>query len=113
MRMMNALVLAAAIAVGLSAAGSYAQNATQHEHTAAPAAAQAPAMGHQAMMAAMQADQKKLDELVAQMNAATGEDKIDKIAAVVTELAAREKKMNSMMMMMHGGAQQMPHDANH
>jgi len=47
------------------------------------------------------------------MNAATGEDKIDKIAAVVTELAAREKKMNSMMMMMHGDAQQIPHDANH
>jgi hypothetical protein len=77
MRMMNALVLAAAIAVALSAAGSYAQNANQHEH-AAPAAAQAPAMDHQAMMAAMQADQKKLDELVAQMNAARGEDKIDK-----------------------------------
>ena len=112
MRMMNALVLAAAIAVALSAAGSYAQNATQHEH-AAPAAAQASAMDHQAMMATMQAEQKKLDELIAQMNAARGEDKIDKIAAVVTELAAREKRMNSMMMMMHGGAQQMPHDANH
>ena len=107
MRTMNAFVIAAATVVALSAAAGYAQNATQHEHTTPPAA-QAQAMDHQAIMANMQAEQKKLDELVAQMNAATGPDKIDKIAAVVNELAAKEKRMNSMMMMMHGGAGQMP-----
>ena len=100
-------VIAAATAVALTAAAGYAQNATQHEHNTPPAA-QAPAMNHQAMMANMQAEQKKLDELVAQMNAATGQDKIDKIAAVVNELAARDKRMNSMMMTMHGGATQIP-----
>jgi hypothetical protein len=47
------------------------------------------------------------------MNAATGPDKIDKITAVVNELAAREKRMNAMMMMMHDGAAQVPHDLHH
>ena len=112
MRKMNAYIVAATVAVALSAAGGYAQNATQHDH-ATPPAAQASGMDHQAMMANMQADQKKLDELVAEMNAATGQQKIDKIAAVVNELAAREKRMSSMMMMMHGGTTQMPHDAHH
>ena len=106
---MNTYMVAAATVVALSATVGYAQNATQHEH-ATPPAAQAPAMNHQAMMANMQAEQKKLDELVAQMNAATGQDKIDRIVAVVNELAAKEKRMNSMMMMMmmHGSATQMP-----
>jgi hypothetical protein len=111
MRRMNAYVVAAATAVALSAAAGYAQNATQHEHT--PPVSQAPAMDHNAMMANMQTEQKKLDELVAQMNAATGPDKIDKITAVVNELAAREKRMNAMMMMMHDGAAQVPHDLHH
>ena len=112
MRKMNMYAVAAAAALVLSAAGGSAQNATQHDHTTPPAS-QAPAMNHQAMMANMQAEQKKLDELVAQMNAATGADKVDRIAAVINELAAREKRMHSMMMMMHGGAAQMPHDAHH
>jgi hypothetical protein len=112
MRTMNTYVVAAATAVVLSAAGGYAQNAVQHEHPTPPAA-QAPAMNHQAMMANMQAEQKKLDELVTQMNAASGPDKMDKIVAVVNELAAREKRMNSMMMMMHGGTTPMPHEGHH
>jgi len=33
-------------------------------------------MDHQAMMANMQAEQKKLDDLVAQMNAAKGPEKV-------------------------------------
>lgn len=61
----------------------------------------------QAMMGAMQADQKKLDELVAQMNAATGLAKVDRIAAVVNEMASMHKRM--MGMMMHGE----PGDAGH
>ena len=59
------------------------------------------------MMANMQAEQKKLDELVAQMNAAKGPDKVDRIAAVVTEMAAMHKRMSSMMM--QGGMMQMMH----
>jgi hypothetical protein len=64
------------------------------------------------MMADMQAAQKRLDDLVSQMNAATGAEKVDRIAAVVTEMAAMHKKMSGMMM--QGGMMQMmrkPHDA--
>ena len=50
------------------------------------------------MMADMQARQKKLDELVAQMNAATGPEKIDRMAAVITEMAAMHKSMCTQMM---------------
>ena len=50
------------------------------------------------MMANMQAEQKKLDDLVAQMNASTGAEKVDRIAAVVTEMAAMHKRMSTMMM---------------
>jgi len=105
----RASIVAGATVVALSTAIGYAQNG--HDHATAPPA-QAAAMDHQAMMANMQAEQKKLDELVAQMNAAKGPEKVDRIAAVVTEMAAMHKRMNGMMMM-QGGAMQMPHDAPH
>jgi len=44
----------------------------------------------------MRENQRKLDDLVAKMNAATGEAKVDAIAAVVTELVAQRKAMGSM-----------------
>ena len=98
-------LLAVGTAVVLSAGFGYAQN-TQHEH-ATPPAAQGASANHQAMMANMQAQQKKLDDLVAQMNAAKGPEKVDRIAAVVTEMAAMHKRMNTMMM--QGGMMQMMH----
>src|SRR5262252_9322508 len=51
---------------------------------------------NRAMMADMQAEQKRLDDLVAQMNATKGPDKVDRIAAVVNELAAMHKRMSTM-----------------
>jgi len=48
---------------------------------------------HQKMMADMKASQKKLDDLVAAMNQATGDDKVNKLAAVVTEMVARKREM--------------------
>ena len=48
---------------------------------------------HQKMMADMKASQKKLDDLVAAMNQATGDDKVNKLAAVVTEMVARQREM--------------------
>jgi len=51
----------------------------------------------QKMMAEMQATQTTLDELVAQMNSATGSAKIDRMAALLTELVAQHKRMSSMM----------------
>lgn len=55
----------------------------------------------QSMMAGMKADHDKLDDLVAKMNAATGPLKIDQIAAVLTELVARQKAMRAHMTSMH------------
>lgn len=98
-------LVAMGTAVALSAGFGYAQN-NEHEHATSPTA-QGGAANHQAMMANMQAEQKKLDELVAQMNAATGPEKVDRIAAVVTEMAAMHKRMSTMMM--EGGMMQMQH----
>src|SRR4026207_1782286 len=53
---------------------------------------------HQKMMADMKASQKKLDDLVAAMNQATGDAKVDKLAAVVTELVAQHREMCGRMM---------------
>lgn len=55
---------------------------------------------HQQMMSEMQAGQKKLDDLVASMNAATGTEKVDRIAALVTEMVAMHKQMMGRMMSM-------------
>ena len=96
-------LMAVGTAVALSAGLGYAQN-SQHEHPT-PAAGQGGAANHQAMMADMQTQQKKLDELVAQMNTAKGPEKVDRIAAVVTEMAAMHKRMSTMMM--QGGMMQM------
>jgi hypothetical protein len=54
----------------------------------------------QKMMAGMKAGQEKLGDLVAKMNAATGEQKIDQMAAVLTELVAQERAMHAHMTMM-------------
>ena len=69
-----------------------------------PAASGTHAMmaNHQQMMAAMQAADKKLNDLLAQMNAARGNDRLDKVIAVVNELAAAHKQMCGMMSMQHG-----------
>jgi len=105
-------LLAVGVAVALSAGFGYAQN-NQYEH-ATPPAAQGASADHQAMIASMQAEQQKLDDLVAQMNAAKGPEKVDRIAAAVTEMAAMHKRMS--MMMMHGHMMQMmpmpPHGDN-
>jgi hypothetical protein len=53
---------------------------------------------NQKMMADMKASQKKLDDLVAAMNEASGEEKINKLAAVVTELVAQHREMCAGMM---------------
>jgi len=55
---------------------------------------------YQKMMADMKAGQEKLDDLIAKMNAATGEEKIAQMATVLTELVARQKAMHAHMTMM-------------
>jgi hypothetical protein len=116
-RHLTTYLIGAAAALLLSASVGNAQT-TGHDHSAAPtpgdASQQAPAApNQQAMMANMQAQQKKLDDLVAQMNAATGSEKVDRMAAVITEMAAMHKDMcaqmmnggmSMMMQMQHGAA---------
>ena len=62
--------------------------------------------GQQHMMMSMQASDKKLDELVAQLNAAKGNERVDKLVAVVNALVAERKDMHGMMSM-HGGMMNM------
>lgn len=53
---------------------------------------------HDKMMTEMKAADQRLDSLVAKMNAASGQEKIDATAAVVTELVAQRKTMRERMM---------------
>jgi hypothetical protein len=67
---------------------------------------------HQKMEAEMNAQNAELDKLVAAMNTATGEKKMDAIAAVVAKLVEqrkmRDEKMAAMHEKMQGGM--MKHD---
>ena len=83
----------------------------QHQHpqeTAKPAAdmsAKCKAMmaNHEKMMADMKAADQRLDGLVAKMNAASGQAKVDAAAVVVTEIVTQRKSMREGMMTMHEG----------
>src|SRR6185369_4406055 len=61
---------------------------------------------HAELMAKLAAMDAKVDGLLATMNAASGDAKVDAIAAVVTELAAQRKELRDMVMQgmqaMHG-----------
>jgi hypothetical protein len=52
----------------------------------------------QRMQAEMAAREKKLDALVAQMNGAKGADKVEKVAAVLTEFVEQHKAIHRQMM---------------
>ncbi len=54
------------------------------------------------MMAKCKAMDSKLDELAAAMNSATGQEKIEAMAALLNELVAQRKAMHSMMHTMMG-----------
>ena len=104
----------AALAITLFVGNGLAQQATTHEHSAPPAASgettpaavpgqMADMMArHQAMMTEMHAANQKLDDLVAKMNAARGNDRIDAMAVVIAELVAQHKNMGAGMMAMGG-----------
>ena len=67
---------------------------------------------HEQMMAEMKTADAKLDQLVSDMNAATGDAKVAAMARVVTELANQQKTMHGRMgsmheMMMGGGGMMM------
>ena len=56
---------------------------------------------HQKMDAEMKTQNAELDKLVAAMNSATGEKKVDAIAAVVSKLVEQRKAMQEKMAAMH------------
>jgi hypothetical protein len=56
---------------------------------------------HEQMMAEMKAGDARLDALVTDMNAASGDAKVTAIAAVVTELVRQHKAMHERMGQMH------------
>ena len=93
---MRKLILTAIVIMTLAAGVARTQDAAK------PADMHAMMASQQHMMASMQASDKKLDDLVAQLNSAKGNDRIDKLVAVVTELVAQRKQMTDMMSM-HGG----------
>jgi hypothetical protein len=57
--------------------------------------------GQSKMMGEMKESDKKLDELVRQLNDAHDNDRIDRLVAVVNELVAERRQMREMMAM-HG-----------
>jgi hypothetical protein len=92
----------------LSASASTQQapsSAAQHEHepgqTSAMPNMQDMMKAHQQMMAEMNAGDAKLDQLVQQMNAASGQSKINATAAVVTELVRQQRSMHQHLGQMH------------
>lgn len=58
---------------------------------------------HEKMAAAIKAMDARLDEKVAAMNAAKGEQKIEAMAAVINELVAQRKEMKATFGPMHHG----------
>jgi vancomycin resistance protein YoaR len=56
---------------------------------------------HEQMMAEMKAADGRLDSLVKEMNAASGEAKVNAVAVVVTELVGQQKAMHEHMRQMH------------
>jgi len=74
-----------------------------HEHAQPPSVAEqkadqkAPMMNMATMKASMEAKDKKLDDLVVQLNDAKGNDRIDKLVAVVNQLVAERRMMHEHM----------------
>lgn len=100
------LVLGAAVVLGQTPASG-----AHHDAAAEQGKPQASAMiggqkdmaEQQAMRAKMAAADQKLDQLVAKMNAAKGDEKTAAIAAVVTELVAQRRQMQEQMTRMQSG----------
>ena len=99
------LLLSLTAAALLVAGVLYAQNAPATTGQG-PAAGRGMMVQQQQMMAEMQAEQKKLVELVAAMNTAGDADKVNRMAAVITEMVAEHGRMGEHMMSMQSGMMQ-------
>lgn len=79
------------------------QQAPAKPSTAMSAKCKAMMADHEKMMTDVKAADQRLDDLVAKMNAATGQGKVDATTAAVTEIVAQRKSMRDRMMEMHQG----------
>jgi hypothetical protein len=104
----TAALLALVVVLGAWHSGLTAAQTTQ-QAPSAPATGQPPPTSnmqdmmkmHEQMMAEMKAGGAKLDALVKEMNSATGDSKINAVAAVVNELVHQHKAMHGRMGQMH------------
>lgn len=103
-----ALAAAFLIVFAILGAARYETSAAQAAQQGQSTAAQQPQFNmpdmmkmHEQMMAQMKADDAKLDALVKDMNAASGNKKVDAIAAVVTELVRQHEATYGRMGQMH------------
>jgi hypothetical protein len=104
----------AALAFGATRVGIGAAEGTEQSSTAQPETNMKDMMAmHEQMMAAMKAGDAKLDALLSEMNAATGDAKVRALAALVTELVQQHKGIHGRMGQMHqhmmGGRGMMMH----
>jgi len=87
-------------AILLVASGAFAQ----HPASSGDQPAAMPPMDCQSMMQEMQNSSKtmddKLQQLIDEMNKSRGSSKVDRMAAVITELASQRKQMREQMMNM-------------
>lgn len=86
--------------VSAAGGGQQSSSAPQQGQAAQPASPEMMKM-HRQMMDDMKAADAKLDQLVQQMNAASGEAKVTAIATVVTELVRQQRSMHEHMGQMH------------
>jgi hypothetical protein len=91
--MMGRLTLGAAIVLILSSTSP-----TRSFNLGTDVAAQAPSSQ---MMSEMKASDSRLDALVNEMNAASGDAKVNAVAVVVTELVRQQKSLHDWMGEMH------------
>jgi hypothetical protein len=87
--------------LGLEAAQATPQNPAQQAAPQPQSGMAEMTKMHEQMMAEMKAGDAKLDALVNEMNAASGDAKVNATAAVVTELVRQQKSMHAHMGQMH------------
>jgi hypothetical protein len=93
------LALIATLAIAGAARAQEPPKAHEHGEQAMPATPPMPMpmpMPMMQMKASMDTQNKKLDDLVAQLNAAKGNDRTDTLVALVNELVAERKAMSAM-----------------
>lgn len=107
-RFVLSVTIAAGLLTALAAAGTsaWAQGAPaspavaqEHQHHASGDQAQNKNMAmHEQMLAEMKANDARLEALLANVNTASGEAKVDALTAVVGELISQRKAMHEQMM---------------